>query len=638
MAERTVNIELVEQVPQARRLRFFPALTSIDDGVLLEEKYEVTTDAEGVATIELPVLAEGTVRYDLELPSSNGKTKARIYLPAGDDPINLSELLALSGGLTDNITGYIDQAVANKQNTLVSGSNIKTINGDSVLGFGDLEVTGAIDSVNGQIGVVVLTKSDVGLGNVDNTADTAKPVSTLQQAAIDDAVAGVSIAFEDLTGEPTDNVALDGTLFGIAATGTYTFGANPANGQVLAGILDDFWATFNDDADNDGGIQIGATLSDTLDNLVFYLNDQYFGGTMFSHPSANVLKFTNDVAGTVGNDKVLWYEGDTTAPVTVSGDVSAGGIDGIEQEIDAVAAAAAAAIPQLATATEVLTGTDTAKAVTPAALAALWDKGADIASAATIVIGEGGWFHITGGTSITDIDPATDKAGREFGLIFDSAGLTLTHHATTLILPGGANITVAAGDVARFISEGSDAVRCVEYTRSNGTPVGGFGGVNGSAAAPTFNFLLDPDTGVYRATANTLGIAANGVAQATFPAFSTNTAGNAVGGATIHGMLILAANNPGEGDLLLDRTITPGGTTGARTIDRMAGTVNFAAGASSVTVTDAMVNANSIIFCTIRTNDATAVIKNVVPGAGSFVINLSAPATAETSVGFLVTN
>jgi hypothetical protein len=30
-----------------------------------------------------------------------------------------------------------------------------------------------------------LTKADVGLGNVDNTADTAKPVSTLQQAALD---------------------------------------------------------------------------------------------------------------------------------------------------------------------------------------------------------------------------------------------------------------------------------------------------------------------------------------------------------------------------------------------------------------------------------------------------------------------
>lgn len=44
---------------------------------------------------------------------------------------------------------------------------------------------GAVDSVNGYIGVVVLTKSDIGLGNVDNTSDANKPVSTAQQTAID---------------------------------------------------------------------------------------------------------------------------------------------------------------------------------------------------------------------------------------------------------------------------------------------------------------------------------------------------------------------------------------------------------------------------------------------------------------------
>jgi hypothetical protein len=36
-------------------------------------------------------------------------------------------------------------------------------------------------------------------------------------------------------------------------------------------------------------------------------------------------------------------------------------------------------------------------------------------------------------------------------------------------LPTGANITTAAGDTAEFISEGTDVVRCVSYTRANGT-------------------------------------------------------------------------------------------------------------------------------------------------------------------------
>ena len=87
-----------------------------------------------------------------------------------------------------------------------------------------------------------------------------------------------------------------------------------------------------------------------------------------------------------------------------------------------------------------------------------------------------------------------------------------------------------------------------------------------------------------------------------------------------------------------NRTITAAGTTGNQTIDKPAGTVNIAASGTTVTVTNSLVDASSIIHCVLRTNDATATIKNVVPGAGSFVINLGAAATAEVSIGFLVTN
>ena len=41
-----------------------------------------------------------------------------------------------------------------------------------------------VQSVAGRTGSVTLAKGDVGLGNVDNTADTAKPVSTAQQTAL----------------------------------------------------------------------------------------------------------------------------------------------------------------------------------------------------------------------------------------------------------------------------------------------------------------------------------------------------------------------------------------------------------------------------------------------------------------------
>ena len=58
---------------------------------------------------------------------------------------------------------------ASKQDTLVSGTNIKTIEGQSLVGSGNID----------------LAKGDVGLGNVDNTSDANKPVSTATQTALD---------------------------------------------------------------------------------------------------------------------------------------------------------------------------------------------------------------------------------------------------------------------------------------------------------------------------------------------------------------------------------------------------------------------------------------------------------------------
>lgn len=45
--------------------------------------------------------------------------------------------------------------------------------------------SGAVQSVNGQTGIVNVTKADIGLGNVDNTSDVNKPISTATQTALD---------------------------------------------------------------------------------------------------------------------------------------------------------------------------------------------------------------------------------------------------------------------------------------------------------------------------------------------------------------------------------------------------------------------------------------------------------------------
>lgn len=90
-----------------------------------------------------------------------------------------------------------------------------------------------------------------------------------------------------------------------------------------------------------------------------------------------------------------------------------------------------------------------------------------LASAATVNIGAAAAnaITITGTTTITAFDTIADGAVR---VLTFAAALTLTHNATSLILPGGANITTAAGDVAVMLSLGSGNWRCIAYQRASG--------------------------------------------------------------------------------------------------------------------------------------------------------------------------
>lgn len=97
-------------------------------------------------------------------------------------------------------------------------------------------------------------------------------------------------------------------------------------------------------------------------------------------------------------------------------------------------------------------------------------KGSDIASTTTTNIGSatGEFVDVTGTTTITGF--GTIAAGIVRTVRFTGA-LILTHNATSLILPGGANITTANGDVAQFRSLGSGNWKCVGYCKADGTAV-----------------------------------------------------------------------------------------------------------------------------------------------------------------------
>lgn len=96
-------------------------------------------------------------------------------------------------------------------------------------------------------------------------------------------------------------------------------------------------------------------------------------------------------------------------------------------------------------------------------------RGAAIASASTtdLATATGGYVHITGTTTITAF--GTAPAGVSRKVVFDGV-LLLTHNAVSLILPGGASITTAAGDTAEFISEGAGNWKCFSYWRAATVP------------------------------------------------------------------------------------------------------------------------------------------------------------------------
>lgn len=95
-----------------------------------------------------------------------------------------------------------------------------------------------------------------------------------------------------------------------------------------------------------------------------------------------------------------------------------------------------------------------------------FDKSSNIASASSVNLATatGNGIHITWVATITSF--WTLQAGAEYTLIFDWI-LLLTHNATSLILPTGANITTQAGDVVKMISEGSGNWKCSSYIRAD---------------------------------------------------------------------------------------------------------------------------------------------------------------------------
>jgi hypothetical protein len=92
------------------------------------------------------------------------------------------------------------------------------------------------------------------------------------------------------------------------------------------------------------------------------------------------------------------------------------------------------------------------------------------------------------------------------------------------------------------------------------------------------------------------------------------------------------------GKITQDQTITAPGTTGARTINKPTGRVNFAAGATSLVVTNSLVTANTDVYVQQNTLDAVMLNCYAIAGSGSFTIYAVGTPAAEVAVKFWIVN
>ena len=181
--------------------------------------------------------------------------------------------------------------------------------------------------------------------------------------------------------------------------------------------------------------------------------------------------------------------------------------------------------------------------------------------------------------------------------IVKSTGVTINDGKTLQV---GSGSTTSAGLIAGYLG------------------VNGFGAIWSTAVTPaTTNFALNAG-----ATTTSLG----------------SVSGTRLSVGAVTRLDATATSITHFGDMIYDKTITAAGTTGAQTINKTTGRVNFAAAAASLVVTNSLVTANSIVHCTVATNDTTMKSAACVPAAGSFTIYSNAAATAETAVAFTVTN
>jgi environmental stress-induced protein Ves len=174
--------------------------------------------AGATANANTDSLAEGSTNKYFTETRVLATLMAGFTLIAGGTVSAADSLLVAVGKLQKQINDLF----SGKQNTLVSGSNIKTVNGSSLLGSGDLVVSGgaSLPAVQTFTGPKTLALADINTYNVSQDA-TAQAVTLPAQATVA-WTAGAEIHFQQGAAGAVNITAAAGVSINGVTAGTFT--------------------------------------------------------------------------------------------------------------------------------------------------------------------------------------------------------------------------------------------------------------------------------------------------------------------------------------------------------------------------------------------------------------------------------
>lgn len=247
--------------------------------------------------------------------------------------------------------------------------------------------------------------------------------------------------------------------------------------------------------------------------------------------------------------------------------------------------------------------------------------GADIASAGTIDLdaATGNVVDVTGTTTITAITLAN---GKERTVRFTGA-LTLTH-GSSLVLPGSASITTAAGDFAIFRGYASSVVRCVVYSKLTGKPT----------IAPAVGDVTGLATGIatFLATPSSTNLASAVTDESGTGPLAFGTVAAAATASTIVARDSSANSTSNNFVAGYTTTATAAGTT---TLTVASTRLQFLTGSTTQTVTLPVTSTLALGFIFEIENNSTGVV--TVNSSGGNAVRLMAPGSRALFTCILIT-